>query len=64
MTKPEGTDINVRVKSLYVSETEIEKGHYGDELFEDFLRRHGLEEDDDKIVFIRSAIMNAFFTEN
>lgn len=32
-------------------------------VYDDFLKRHGLVNDDERIVFIRSTIMNAFFTE-
>ena len=60
-----GTDKSVRLKDLYISETEISRDSYGESLFNDFLSRHGLTDDtpDHKIVFIRSTIMNAFFTE-
>ena len=63
MSKPVGTDISVRLESLFVSETEVARNTYGPVVFDDFLKRHGLERDDEKIVFIRSTIMNAFFTE-
>ena len=36
---------------------------YGDDLFDDFLKRHGLVKDEESIEFIRSTIMNPFFTE-
>lgn len=65
-SKPVGTDKSVRLKDLYVSETEISRSSYGATLFDDFLARHGLVndyEEEAKIVFIRSTIMNAFFTE-
>ena len=63
MSKPVGSDISVRIKSLFVSETEIRRDTYGPVVYDDFLKRHGLVNDDEKIVFIRSTIMNAFFTE-
>lgn len=31
------------MKDLYVSETEINKHTYGEEIFNDFLKRHDLE---------------------
>ena len=60
-----GTDKSVRLKDLYISETTIAKDAYGEKLFNDYLARHNLQDDTDdhKIVFIRSTIMNAFFTE-
>lgn len=50
-------------KDLIVSETEIRPATYGKAIFDDYLKRHKLVADDNEIVFIRSAIMNAFFTE-
>ena len=64
LSKPVGSDTSVRAKPLYVSETEISKDIYGEDIFNDFLKRHGLEAGgEDHIVVIRSTIMNAFFTE-
>lgn len=62
LSKPVGSDFSVRCKSLYVSETEI-SNKYGQAVLDDFLKRFNLVNDDTKIVFIRSTIMNAFFTE-
>lgn len=58
-----GTDVSVRMKDLFVSETEIRPSTYGRAIFDDYLKRHNLVDDDEDIVFIRSTIMNAFFTE-
>jgi hypothetical protein len=68
LSKPSSQDVSVRLKDLFVSETSISKSSYGEKLYNDFLDRHGLVDDytkdeDRKIVFIRSTIMNAFFTE-
>ena len=64
LSKPVGTDVSVRLKELFVSETAISKSTYGETVFNDFLARNGLTEvDDDSIVVIRSTIMNAFFSE-
>lgn len=64
MSKPVGTDVSVRMKDLYVSETEVSKHTYGEEIFNDYLARNGLVNDgEDDFVLIRSTIMNAFFTE-
>lgn len=63
MSKPVGTDVSVRMKDLFVSETEIRPATYGKAIFDDYLKRHNLVADDEDIVFIRSTIMNAFFTE-
>lgn len=63
LSKPVGNDISVKMKDLYVSETEINKHTYGEEIFKDFLKRYNLEEDDEELVLIRSTIMNAFFIE-
>ena len=43
----------------------MSKDVYGEDLFNDYLKRHGMvdDTDDHSIVFIRSTIMNAFFTE-
>lgn len=64
LSKPVGSDISVRMKDLYVSETEISRHVYGEEIFNDFIKRNGLVDDGvDDFVLIRSTIMNAFFTE-
>ena len=64
LSKPVGTDVSVRMKDLYVSETEVSKHTYGEEIFNDYLARNGLVNDgEDDFVLIRSTIMNAFFTE-
>ena len=68
LSKPVGSDKSIRCKELYISETEIGKHNYGPVLYNDFLKRHNLIDDienesDKKIVFIRSTIMNPFFTE-
>ena len=64
LSKPVGTDVSVRMKDLFVSETEIRPSTYGTAIFEDYLKRHNLVADgEEEIVFIRSTIMNAFFTE-
>jgi hypothetical protein len=63
LSKPVGTDVSVRMKDLFVSETEIRPATYGKAIFDDYLKRHNLVADDEDIVFIRSTIMNAFFTE-
>ena len=67
LSKPVGGDLSVRLKSLYVSETDIGL-KYGEACVNDFLSRHGLVNDfpageEVSIHFIRSTIMNAFFTE-
>ena len=63
LAKPSKEDSSARAKKLYLSQTDIYRSEYGETLFQDFLQRHSLADDDDKIVFIRSTIMNAFFTE-
>lgn len=45
LSKPVGTDVSVRTKDLYVSSTEINKKDYGEQIFNDFLARHSLEND-------------------
>ena len=63
LTKLSKEDKFARSKELYLSETKVYRSEYGETIFKDFLSRHALTDDDDKIVFIRSTIMNAFFTE-
>ena len=57
---PENKDFpNIK---MFLSTTEFSKKH-NERLFSDFVRRHNLKEDDDRIVLVRSSIMDAFFTE-
>ena len=64
LSKPVGTDVSVRMKDLFISETEIKPDTYGQAIFDDYLKRHNLVADGEhELVLIRSTIMNAFFTE-
>ena len=59
--------MSVRMKSLYVSETDIGM-KYGQDCLDDFLSRHGLvndfsEESEASIHFIRSSVMNTLIAE-
>lgn len=42
LSKPNSSDISVRMKDFYVSETYVKKSDYGAEIFQDFLTRHNL----------------------
>ena len=57
-----GSDRTLRSRCLYVSDTEIAQP-YGQAVLNDFTGRHGLLADDHRVVFLRSTVLNAFFTQ-
>ena len=61
--RPVSEDIGIHTRNLYLSKTDINE-KYGSDVIEDFMLRFGLEKDDNKIVLIRTTIMNPIFTEN